>query len=79
MKKLPLLLLHRTFTARGFRYFRTSLIVLGLGMAGAMSSPAHAANVSGTVYLDEGVSDAGNNRTVRLIVNGVDVGSEART
>ncbi|MHC4446781.1 MAG: beta strand repeat-containing protein, partial [Planctomycetota bacterium] len=76
MNRFSLLLLHRTSTGRGFRHLWALLIVLGLGMAGAMSSPAHAANVSGTVYLDEGVTDAGNNRTVRLIVNGVDAGSD---
>ena len=46
-----------------------TLILLGAGAA-------EAATVSGTVYTDEGVTNAGAGLTVRLIVNGVDNGTD---
>ncbi len=68
-------LLRATYSGIGFLRFRTSLIALGLGIACVMSSPADAATISGTVYTDEGSTNAGAGRTVRLIVNGVDTGT----
>ena len=46
-----------------------ALILLGAGAA-------EAAVISGTVYTDEGVTSAGAGLTVRLIVNGVDNGTD---
>ena len=46
-----------------------ALILLGAGAA-------EAAVISGTVYTDEGVTNAGAGLTVRLIVNGVDNGTD---
>ncbi len=46
------------------------LILLGAGVGAA-----EAATISGTVYTDEGVTNAGAGLTVRLIVNGVDNGT----
>ena len=45
-----------------------TLILLGAGAA-------EAATISGTVYTDEGVTNAGAGLTVKLIVNGVDTGT----
>ncbi|HSG04909.1 MAG TPA: hypothetical protein VLB09_00770, partial [Nitrospiria bacterium] len=41
----------------------------------SQGKPAQAATFTGTVYTDEGTTNAGSGRTVRLIVNGVDAGS----
>lgn len=47
-------------------------LILLVGGVGA----AEAATISGTVYTDEGVTNAGAGLTVRLIVNGVDNGTD---
>ena len=59
-------------TRRGSRRIAMAVVALILLGAGA----AEAAAISGTVYTDEGVTNAGAGLTVRLIVNGVDSGTD---
>ena len=53
---------------------RVAMAVVALILLGA--GAAEAAAISGTVYTDEGVTNAGAGLTVRLIVNGVDNGTD---
>ncbi|GBF31134.1 hypothetical protein MnTg04_01088 [bacterium MnTg04] len=60
-------------TRRGGRRFSIAIVFLILLGAGAVE----AATISGTVFTDEGVTNARAGHTVRLIVNGVDLGNNA--
>ncbi len=55
---------------------RIAMAVVTLVLLGAAIG-AEAATISGTVYTDEGVTNAGAGLTVRLIVNGVDLGNNS--
>jgi len=57
-------------TRRGGRRFSIAIVFLILLGAGAVE----AATISGTVFTDEGVTNAGAGHTVRGIVNGVEHG-----
>ena len=50
----------------------STVLFLSVILAGAV----HSATISGTVYTNEGVTNAGSGKTVRLIVNGVNAGND---
>ncbi|MDH3273605.1 MAG: DUF4347 domain-containing protein, partial [Gammaproteobacteria bacterium] len=51
-------------------------IRIGNSYADVASGPPPTATISGTVYTDEGTTNAGAGQTVRLLVNGVSVGND---
>ena len=53
---------------------RIAMAVVALILLGA--GAAEAATISGTAFTDEGITNAGAGRTIRLIVNGVELGND---